>query len=263
MTTWNKFKNFDIVKLEPYQEQELYTKVKNGDKKAVDFLITNNMHLAKSFAISYRHYGIPVEDLFQEAVIGMIKAIKTFDNTLGFKFGTYATPFMKEMVLNYITINYKIVKFATTKNKRKLFFKLRSLLSRKMSIKEIADFIGCSIDEVFETISHLYDIDAPTIYENTDGELLDWLISDIDIEEDYINSLFDFNDIENIDMLLNGLPERTKRIIQGHWLSENKMTLTEIGEKFGISYERVRQIEKDAFCKIRNKFKNPFVEYRI
>jgi RNA polymerase sigma-32 factor len=248
--------DFRVNKLSLEEEHELFKKAQSGDRRAYDSLIVNNMHIARMIASKYRFYGVPVEDLFQEACIGMMQAVKTFDPGYGIKFSSHASIFMKEKVLSHVVANFRSVKFGTTKKKIKLFFNYGKLAREGYTHKQIADLLGVDVLDVDMAARYLssQDIDITEEAENEEGRLIlkyDVFASDDDVLENVIDLRGENDLYSKISEVLKLLPERKQKIITERWLNEEKKTLQEIGEELGVSTERVRQLEVEAMKFLR------------
>lgn len=246
---------FNVENLSQEEEYTLFERAKNGDKGAIDRLIVNNMHIARMIASKYRYYGLPLEDLFQEACVGMIEAVKTFDPNFGIKFASHASTYMKSSVLSHVVDNYKMVKFCTTKKRRRLFFNYRRLKNEGYSDYQIAELYDVTEYEVTLAAAYIsgsdYEIDPDV--ENEDGDVFHTvsLASNEDVFENVCNLINPGGDASIILDMMTVLNDREKFIVQKRWIDEDKKTLYEVGKELDISAERVRQLESVAFSKMK------------
>lgn len=243
------------------EETELAMDYKNNNNlESARKLVLANMRLVVSVARGYYGYGLPQADLVQEGTIGLMKAVKNFDPYKGVRLVTYAMLWIKAEMHNYILNNWRIVKIATTKAQRKLFFKLRSSIPEDLDFtSDLAYKISMDLNvpqtEVVEMHTRFSGgdvyIDAdqnensgkPCIYALPSGSATP--------EESLINE--ESSKLEELGLTkgLASLDERSRDIIMARWASENPLTLADLAEKYGISLERVRQIEKKAMEKLK------------
>jgi RNA polymerase sigma-32 factor len=237
----------------------------NDDLDAARVLVMSHLRFVMHIAYSYRGYGLSQADLIQEGNIGLIKAIKRFDPSVGVRLVSFAVHWIRAEIHEYILRNWRIVKVATTKSQRKLFFNLRNAKKHlgwltPIEVENVAKELGVSTKDVLEMEKRLsaQDImfDAP-IEESSDeeGESL----SPAEYLEDYRYdpaTLIEQDEWENhghgqLHEALGQLDERSQDILQKRWLSESKITLQELAEHYQVSAERIRQIESNAVKKLR------------
>ncbi len=255
---------YSIPVLTREEEQELaQAYFHEEDLDAARKLVLAHLRFVVHIARSYPGYGLPLGDLIQEGNVGLMKAVKRFDPDRGVRLVSFAVHWIKAEIHEYILRNWRIVKIATTKAQRKLFFNLRS--SKKslgwLSLEEaqaIADDLGVDLKNVQQMEGRLsaYDLgfDAPT-----DADDEDSYQSPVYYLEDHSQdpaTLLEHDDTEsnNSGMLIRGLDlldERSRDIVERRWLSEGKATLHELADEYGVSAERIRQIEAAAMKKIR------------
>jgi len=248
------------------REQELGRRLKeNADLSAASGLVMSHLRLVVSVARNYMGYGLPQADLIQEGNIGLMKAVKRFDPERGVRLASFAIHWIKAEIHEYILRNWRMVKIATTKAQRKLFFNLRSMkassnaLTRK-EIRQVAETLRVKESDVIEMEQRLQGGDVPLEPSPDDGEEavtpIAYLRSDADsgpaevFEHDQAESL----KAEGLKRALASLDERSRRIISARWLAESDAkTLHELAGEFGVSAERIRQIEAKAMQKMKKE----------
>jgi len=217
------------------------------------------VHLAKS----YNGYGLPIADLIQEGNVGLMKAVKRFDPSRGVRLVSFAVHWIKAEMHEYILRNWRIVKVATTKAQRKLFFNLRS--SKKSlswlsptEAQAMADDLGVNISEVYRMEGRLTSADVA--FDASDDEDDDsTYVAPAHYLEDHAadpallleNQNWETNSHQDLHIALAALDERSRDILQHRWLNDDKLTLHDLAAKYGVSAERVRQLEKNAMNKIK------------
>ena len=243
-----------------------------GDLMAAQQLILSHLRLVVSIARGFLGYGLPHADLIQEGNIGLMKAIKHFDPDRGVRLMTFSVHWIRSEIQEYIVRNWRMVKLATTKNQRKLFFNLRQMKADEKSLstsetERIAETLDVKPEEVREMEARLSGGDTPLESPgSTDAEddnafaPIDWLSREEDepeaaLEERDRNRLTS----EILRNALDALDERSRLVVQARWLrtdndgNPDPMTLQELASKLGVSAERVRQIEKKAIAKLRSE----------
>ena len=226
-------------------------------------LVLAHLRYVVRVARSYLGYGLPLGDLIQEGNIGLMKAVKRFDPTMGVRLVSFAVHWIKAEIHEFVLKNWRIVKIATTKAQRKLFFNLRQMKTRLgwMShdeISAVAEDLGVSRDEVVRMEQRLSGTDTSFDYfASTDEDeayqapaqyLHDPLSDPAYLIEKERNGE---QGRESLHFALDRLDERSQDILQQRWLSDNKSTLHDLAEKYGLSAERVRQLEKSAMKKLK------------
>jgi len=246
------------------EEHELGMRLKNdNDLEAAKKLILSHLKLVMKIARSYSGYGLPHSDLVQEGNIGLMKAVKKFDVDRGVRLVSYAMFWIKAEIQEYVVKNWRLVKMATTKAQRKLFFNLRSLRSSLQplgleEIKSIAKELNVKEDEVREMEFRFSGQEISIDYSNDDSDedqfrpiayLKDLAMSPSErIEKLEAES----NNTKNLNNALKKLDSRSREIVEARWLKEDKTdTLHELGKKYKVSAERIRQIEQNAMKKIK------------
>lgn len=252
--------------LEEEDERTLAKRLRDyGDLDAARKLVLSHLRLVVSIARGYLGYGLPISDLIQEGNIGLMKAVKHFDPDVGGRLAAFAVHWIKAEIHDYVIKNWRVVKVATTKAQRKLFFKLRQNKQRlgwfsDSERNKVADDLGVSADDVAEMETRLagQDIgfDADSDDDSDKGSSFSPSAYLEDENSNFANT-FENIDYENYELsslrkALDSLDERSRYIVQRRWLDENKATLQELSEKLNVSIERVRQIENQALKKIKS-----------
>ncbi len=250
----------------PYLSQEeeidLSRKLKvNNDLEAARKLVLSHLRVVVAVARGYTGYGLPQADLIQEGNIGLMKAVKRFDPDRGVRLVSFAIHWIKAEIHEFIIRNWRLVKIATTKSQRKLFFNLRSLKEgheslSKDEIGHIAKSLNVKPEEVSEMETRLYGRDIPLepVSEEDEGIAPIAYLSDEHAEP---LKLLEAKQKENmlgegLSNALSSLDERSRRIIEARWLAEGESaTLHELAAEFNVSAERIRQIEQKAMQKMR------------
>jgi RNA polymerase sigma-32 factor len=263
--------------LEPEQEYMLAKRwIEEQDADAAHQMVTSHLRLAAKIAMGYRGYGLPQAEVISEANVGLMQAVKRFDPEKGFRLATYAMWWIRASIQEYILRSWSLVKMGTTSAQKKLFFNLRKAKSRIGALDEgdmhpdnvtkIAGDLGVSEDEVISMNRRLSGGDASlNAMVNADGEgsmeWQDWLEDeDADQAADYEmqNELSMRRDMLNSAM--SGLNDRERDILTQRRLVDEVKTLEELSENYGVSRERVRQIEVRAFEKLQDKMREMAVE---
>ena len=258
--------------LEPEQEYMLAKRwIEEQDADAAHQMVTSHLRLAAKIAMGYRGYGLPQAEVISEANVGLMQAVKRFDPEKGFRLATYAMWWIRASIQEYILRSWSLVKMGTTSAQKKLFFNLRKAKSRIGALDEgdmhpdnvakIAGDLGVSEDEVISMNRRLSGGDASlNAMVNADGEgsmeWQDWLEDeDADQAADYEmqNELSMRRDMLNSAM--SGLNDRERDILTQRRLVDEVKTLEELSENYGVSRERVRQIEVRAFEKLQDKMR--------
>ena len=251
------------------EEFELAERFRSQDDlDAARQLVLSHLRLVISIARGYMGYGLPQADLIQEGNIGLMKAVKRFDPSRGVRLVSFAMHWIKAEIHEYILRNWRLVKVATTKAQRKLFFNLRSLkagyegadtLSPTQS-NEVAQRLGVKQDDVVEMETRLSGRDLALEANSDDGEEtfapIDYL-ADSRYEPTQVieRKTQDWMRGEGLQQAIEGLDPRSRRIIQARWLHDgDAATLHDLADEFGVSAERIRQIEVKALQKMRAQF---------
>lgn len=249
--------------LTPAEEKQLAERYYyDGDVEAARLLVMSHLRFVIHIARSYSGYGLSQADLIQEGNLGLMKAVKRFDPTKGVRLVSFAVHWIKAEIHEFVIKNWRIVKVATTKAHRKLFFNLRSLKksSNQLTLDEaeaIAKDLGVTVKQVLEMESRLTSYDASFEMQDTDEDdgryapqlFLEDAIDPADVVED---ADWEENTTTALQTAMQTLDDRSRDIITQRWLADQKSTLHQLAERYNISAERVRQIEKNAMDKIRD-----------
>lgn len=245
------------------EEIELATRLRDeGDVEAARKLVLAHLRFVVSIARGYDGYGLPLADLIQEGSLGLMKAVKRFDVTQGVRLAAFAVHWIKAEITDYIIKNWRLVKVATTKAQRKLFFKLRKAKKTlgwftSEERQNVAKDLGVEAKDVEEMESRLSAHDVA--FEGTPDEEEDnvaipsnYLVDESsDFEASMMNKSNDRMMALALNNVLGKLDERSYLIIKRRFLDNDKATLQELSEKLGVSIERVRQLEKATLAKIK------------
>ncbi len=264
--------------LEPEEEVRLAQRwQKRKDHKAAHKLVTSHLRLVAKIAMGYRGYGLPLGELISEGNVGMMQAVKRFDPDRGFRLATYAMWWIRAAIQEYILHSWSLVKMGTTAAQKKLFFNLRKIKGQMKAIEEgdlspervtiIADRLKVSEEEVINMNRRLsspdHSLNAP-MREDGEGEWQDWLV---DESEDQESLLADDQELIARRRLLSGamegLTDRERAILTERRLKDSPSTLEDLSRHYGISRERVRQIEVRAFQKVQKSVKNALVDQKL
>jgi RNA polymerase sigma-32 factor len=271
----------NIRKFPMLDAQEEYNLAKrwadHGDEKSAHKLVTSHLRLVAKIAMGYRGYGLPLGELISEGNVGMMQAVMRFDPDRGFRLATYAMWWIRASIQEYILHSWSLVKMGTTAAQKKLFFNLRKLKGQMQAIDDgdlspehvtrIADRLNVAETDVIQMNRRLGNPDtslnAP-LREEGDGEWQDWLV---DQEEGQEIQLATFEELHSRRRLLAGamqaLTDRERQILSERRLKDNPTTLENLSQRYGISRERVRQIEVRAFEKLQKSVKNAVIEQRV
>ena len=235
-----------------------------GDREAAHKLVTSHLRLVAKIAMGYRGYGLPISEVVSEGNVGLMQAVKRFDPDKGFRLATYAMWWIKAAIQEYILRSWSLVKMGTTANQKKLFFNLRKAKGQISALDEgdlrpdqvstIATRLGVTEQDVVDMNRRLggdVSLNAP-LREEGEGEWQDWLVDDSASQESVLaNEEEGRNRLAALKDALGVLNPRERRIFEARRLSEDPVTLEDLSGEFGVSRERVRQIEVRAFEKIQ------------
>ena len=249
----------------------------HDDVDSAHRLVTSHLRLVAKIAMGYRGYGLPLSELISEGNVGMMQAVKRFDPDRGFRLATYAMWWIRAAIQEYILHSWSLVKMGTTAAQKKLFFNLRKLKGQLQAIEEgdlapetvtkIATELDVPEQDVINMNRRLaspdHSLNAP-LRADSEGEWQDWLVDEADSQE---IRLADQEELSKRRRLLKNamhhLNDRERRIISERRLRDNPTTLEDLSQEYGISRERVRQIEVRAFEKLQKAIRNAAIEERL
>src|SRR6266849_2985570 len=252
--------------LEPQDEYMLAKRwSEHGDGDAAHKLVTSHLRLVAKIAKGYRGYGLPISEVISEGNVGLMQAVKRFEPDKGFRLATYAMWWIKAAIQEYILRSWSLVKMGTTANQKKLFFNLRKAKSKISALEEgdlrpdqvklIAKRLGVTEQDVVDMNRRLggdVSLNAPIRDDGDSGEWQDWLVDEASDQE---SRLAESEQLEHrkkaLGEALSVLGQRERRIFEARQLADDPMTLEDLAVEFGISRERVRQIEVRAFQKVQ------------
>jgi RNA polymerase sigma-32 factor len=255
---------FQLPMLSAEEEHDFAVRLRdNGDLAAARALVTSHLRFVVRVARGYSGYGLPQNDLIQEGTVGLMKAVRRFDPDMGVRLVSFAVHWIKAEIHEYILRNWRIVKVATTKAQRKLFFNLRSAKKRlgwfsKQEVEEVARDLGVKSETVLEMESRLSNYDLAFDGSDADDDDIPGIapaayLPDLRHEPSLVLEQADNAKYERDGLYaaLESLDERSRDILQRRWLNEAKETLHDLAEEYGVSAERIRQIEVAAMKKLR------------
>ena len=251
--------------LEPHEEYMLAKRWReHGDRQAAHKLVTSHLRLVAKIAMGYRGYGLPIGEVISEGNVGLMQAVKRFEPDKGFKLATYAMWWIRASIQEYILRSWSLVKMGTTASQKKLFFNLRKAKGRISALDDgdlrddqvdtISRRLGVAKQDVIEMNRRLggdASLNAP-LREDGEGEWQDWLVDEsIDQETRLAEREESDARLSALRSALSVLNPRERRIFEARRLAEEPITLEELSAEFGVSRERVRQIEVRAFEKVQ------------
>ena len=261
--------------LEPEEEYMLAKRWKEReDSEAAHRLVTSHLRLVAKIAMGYRGYGLPLSELISEGNVGMMQAVKRFDPDRGFRLATYAMWWIRAAIQEYILHSWSLVKMGTTAAQKKLFFNLRKLKGQLQAVedgdlspenlKKIATELDVPEADVISMNRRLaspdHSLNAP-LRSDSEGEWQDWLVDESESQE---TKLADRQELglrrDLLEKALTHLNERERHILGERRLKDNPTTLEDLSQHYGISRERVRQIEVRAFDKLQRAIKSAALE---
>ncbi len=263
--------------LKPEEEYMLAKRWReHEDPEAARKLVTSHLRLVAKIAMGYRGYGLPVSEIVAEGNVGLMQAVKRFEPDRGFRLATYAMWWIRAAIQEFILRSWSLVKIGTTANQKKLFFNLRKAKSHIDAIEEgdltpehvakLADRLGVPERDVVDMNRRLSSPDSSLnvpVKNDSDAEWQDWLADD---ELDQETRLAESEELGERKALLNAalgeLSEREREIIIARRLQDDPETLEALSHKYGVSRERVRQIEVRAFDKLQRQMKSALAEKR-
>jgi len=250
--------------LDAQKEYMLAQRYKNyGDLAAAHELTTSHLRLAARVALTFRHYGLPLADLISEANIGLMQAVKKFDPDKGFRLSTYAIWWIKAAISDFILKSWSLVKIGTVATQKRLFYNLGKIKAKlglyqntdldEEAIEQISNQLGVSKRDVVDMEQRLYGDTSlnDMAFDDSDEEKQAFLTDNSPTAEESLMEVQE-QTIRNqkLAAAIATLSEREQEIVKARFLSEDPATLEDLGVRFGISRERVRQIESRAFEKI-------------
>ncbi len=257
--------------LEPQDEFMLAKRWReHGDRDAAHKLVTSHLRLVAKIAMGYRGYGLPISEVISEGNVGLMQAVKRFEPEKGFRLATYAMWWIKAAIQEYILRSWSLVKMGTTANQKKLFFNLRKAKSKISALEEgdlrpdqvklIAKRLGVTEQDVVDMNRRLggdVSLNAPIRDDGDSGEWQDWLVDEVsDQETRLVEDEESDNRKKALGEALSVLNDRERRIFEARRLADDPITLEDLAAEFGVSRERVRQIEVRAFEKVQRAVKN-------
>lgn len=252
--------------LEPNEEYMLAKSwQEHGDTDAAHRLVTSHLRLVARIAMGYRGYGLPISEVISEGNVGLMQAVKRFEPDKGFRLATYAMWWIRASIQEYILRSWSLVKMGTTAAQKKLFFNLRRTKGQLQAldegdlkpehVKTIATRLGVSEEDVISMNRRLggdASLNAPIRADSESGEWQDWLVDDTPDQEE---RLAENEELEHrrgyLTSALSTLNDRERRIFEARRLSDEPATLEDLSAEFGVSRERIRQIEVRAFEKVQ------------
>ena len=264
--------------LEPQEEFMLAKRwQEHEDSEAAHKLVTSHLRLVAKIAMGYRGYGLPVSELISEGNVGMMQAVKKFDPDRGFRLATYAMWWIRAAIQEYILHSWSLVKMGTTAAQKKLFFNLRRLKGEMQAIDEgnlspeqvraIATKLEVPEQDVVNMNRRLasadHSLNAP-LRADSEGEWQDWLVDESASQEISLGEREELTKRRKLlTQAMEHLNERERDILVERRLRENPTTLEDLSQKYGVSRERVRQIEVRAFEKLQKAIRNAAVEQKL
>ena len=248
---------------------EEYTLAKSwqehADSDAAEKLVTSHLRLVARIAMGYRGYGLPIGEVISEGNVGLMQAVKRFDPDKGFRLATYAMWWIRASIQEYILRSWSLVKMGTTAAQKKLFFNLRRAKSQLQAldegdlkpehVKKIATKLGVPEEDVVNMNRRLggdASLNAPIRAESESGEWQDWLVDDTPTQEDRLVEDEELKRRKSyLSSAMSVLNDRERRVFEARRLVEDPSTLEQLSEEFGVSRERIRQIEVRAFEKVQ------------
>lgn len=252
--------------LEPGEEYMLAKRwQEHEDKDAAEKLVTSHLRLVAKIAMGYRGYGLPIGEVVSEGNVGLMQAVKRFEPDKGFRLATYAMWWIRASIQEYILRSWSLVKMGTTAAQKKLFFNLRRTKSQLQAleegdlkpehVKKIATKLGVTEEEVISMNRRLSgdaSLNAPVRADAETGEWQDWLVDETPSQEERLVESDEMNRRKSyLSSAMAVLNERERQVFEARRLREEPVTLEELSAEFGVSRERIRQIEVRAFEKVQ------------
>jgi RNA polymerase sigma-32 factor len=247
------------------------------DTEAAHKMVTSHLRLVAKIAMGYRGYGLPMSEVISEGNVGLMQAVKRFDPDKGFRLATYAMWWIRAAIQEYILHSWSLVKIGTTAAQKKLFFNLRRVKGqlkaleegdlKPETVKEIATRLDVSESDVVDMNRRLaapdHSLNAPVRMDG-EGEWQEWLVDETDSQETMLAESQEFGRRQKLlDRALKLLNPRERRILSERRLKDEPTTLEDLSKEFGISRERVRQIEVRAFDKVQRAIRNAALDEKL
>jgi RNA polymerase sigma-32 factor len=271
-----RIRQFPMLEVE--EERQLARRwLEHEDPEAASRLVNSHLRLVAKIAKGFLGYGLPLSELISEGNVGMMQAVRRFDPERGFRFSTYAMWWIRASIQEYVLHSWSLVKMGTTAAQKKLFFNLRKLKAQIKATEEgdlypenvatIAERLGVPEGEVINMNRRMtapdQSLNTP-LREDGEGEWQDWLVADDDNQEIILSESQELNCRRQLlDQAMDGLTGRERHILSERRLAEEPVTLQVLSDEYGISRERVRQIEVRAFEKIQKSVKNAVIERHV
>lgn len=243
---------------------------REGDLDAARQLVLSHLRFVVHIARGYQGYGLPMNDLVQEGNIGLMKAVKRFDPSVGVRLVSFAVHWIRAEIHEYVLRNWRLVKVATTKAQRKLFFNLRRMKKNLTWLnaeetQAVAKDLGVTTAEVSEMERRLsardlsFDVTSETDEDDSYGPASYLPASDADPAEQVEDEEWSSSSHDRLTAAMQRLDERSRAILQRRWINDDKATLHELADEYGVSAERIRQIEAGAIAKLKGFLPAPVV----
>jgi RNA polymerase sigma-32 factor len=260
----------DIRQFPMLQPDEEYMRWKeHADAKAAQKLITSHLRLVAKIAMGYRGYGLPIGEVISEGNVGLMQAVKKFEPDKGFRLATYAMWWIKASIQEFVLRSWSLVKMGTTANQKKLFFNLRKVKSQIEALEEgdlrpdqvqlIAKKLGVTEEDVISMNRRLGGDTSLNAHlrDDSEGEWQDWLVDESDNQEEMLVQSEEASMRHGLlREAMDKLTDRERRVFEARRLQDDPVTLEDLSQEFGVSRERIRQIEVRAFDKVQKAVKN-------
>jgi RNA polymerase sigma-32 factor len=256
--------------LQPDEEYMLAKSWKeHADAKAAQKLITSHLRLVAKIAMGYRGYGLPIGEVISEGNVGLMQAVKKFEPDKGFRLATYAMWWIKASIQEFVLRSWSLVKMGTTANQKKLFFNLRKVKSQIEALEDgdlrpdqvelIAKKLGVTKEDVISMNRRLGGDTSLNAHlrDDSEGEWQDWLVDESDNQEEMLAQSEEASMRHGLlQEAMDKLTDRERRVFEARRLQDDPVTLEDLSQEFGVSRERIRQIEVRAFDKVQKAVKN-------
>ena len=256
--------------LQPDEEYMLAKRWKeHADAKAAQKLITSHLRLVAKIAMGYRGYGLPIGEVISEGNVGLMQAVKKFEPDKGFRLATYAMWWIKASIQEFVLRSWSLVKMGTTANQKKLFFNLRKVKSQIEALEDgdlrpdqvqlIAKKLGVTEEDVVSMNRRLGGDTSLNAHlrDDSEGEWQDWLVDESDNQEEMLVQSEEASMRHGLLRdAMDKLTDRERRVFEARRLQDDPVTLEDLSQEFGVSRERIRQIEVRAFDKVQKAVKN-------